>query len=54
VPKDSYIDWVGGFLKWLWYEKFPAVAAADYEDDLPNKGGCKSTLIPWPSNILRD
>ena len=33
----------------LWDRGIPAVAACDYEDELPEKGGYKSRAIPWPS-----
>jgi hypothetical protein len=35
-------------LEYFWAQGLPAVAACDYEDDLPNGGGYKSTAIPWP------
>jgi hypothetical protein len=36
-------------LEYLWAQDFPAVAACDYEDQLPNGGGYKSTAVPWPA-----
>ena len=33
----------------LWERGIPAVAACDYEDELPEKGGYKSRAVPWPS-----
>ena len=33
----------------LWERGLPAVAACDYEDELPEKGGYKSRAIPWPA-----
>jgi hypothetical protein len=39
----------GRILEYLWAEGFPAVAACDYEDRLPNGGGYKSAAIPWPA-----
>jgi hypothetical protein len=45
---DSHIALVNKILTWLWSQKIPAVAASDYEDQLPNNGGYKSPLIPWP------
>ena len=36
-------------LRALWDAGVPAVAACDYEDDLPEGGGYKSRAIPWPT-----
>ncbi len=33
----------------LWAWGFPAVAACAYEDRLPEGGGYKSRVIPWPN-----
>ena len=35
-------------LNYLWSQSWPAVAACDYENELPNNGGYKSPLGPWP------
>jgi len=51
VVNDSHIFLVSKILTWLWDRKIPAVAASDYEDQLPNNGGYKSLLIPWPKEI---
>lgn len=32
----------------LWLEGIPAIAACDYERQLPQRGGYKSTSVPWP------
>jgi len=38
-------------LTWLWLEqKMPAVAACDYEEQLPFSGGYKSSGLPWPAS----
>jgi hypothetical protein len=39
---------VGRVLEQLWEWGFPAVAACDYEKELPHGGGYKSDTIPWP------
>jgi hypothetical protein len=35
-------------LEALWARGWPAVAACDYEDELPHGGGYKSASVPWP------
>jgi hypothetical protein len=35
-------------LRLLWDAGIPAVAATDYEDELPEGGGYGSRRIPWP------
>jgi hypothetical protein len=39
---------VARLLPLLWENGIPAVAASDYEDELPERGGYKSRAIPWP------
>ena len=39
---------VARLLRLLWDNGIPAVAACDYEDELPERGGYKSRAIPWP------
>jgi len=41
-------DVVERLLPLLWERGVPAVAACDYEDELPEKGGFKSRAVPWP------
>ena len=36
-------------LDFLWSTGYPAVAACDFEEELPHKGGYKSLRIPWPA-----
>ena len=36
-------------LERFWSCGWPAVAACDYEDELPRRGGYKSPDVPWPS-----
>lgn len=40
---------ISKILKCLWKLKMPAVASCDYENLLPENGGYKSTVVPWPS-----
>jgi hypothetical protein len=47
TPHCSHV--VIQMLEYFWAQGFPAVAACDYEDDLPNGGGYKSQSIPWPA-----
>jgi hypothetical protein len=35
-------------LESLWARGVPAVAACDYEGELPNRGGYKNRSLPWP------
>jgi hypothetical protein len=42
------ISMISDLLVWLWENSYPAVAACDYEDLLPEKGGYGSPNIPWP------
>jgi hypothetical protein len=39
---------VARLLRLLWDAGIPAVAACDYEHELPEAGGYKSRAIPWP------
>lgn len=41
------VDETAKLLRWLWDEKWGAVASCDYEDLLPEKGGYKSKNVPW-------
>lgn len=40
---------IAGLLKVLWNKNIPAVAACDFEDELPEKGGYKSENVPSSS-----
>lgn len=42
------INTISDLLVWLWENNYPAVAACDYENLLPEKGGYGSPNIPWP------
>jgi hypothetical protein len=45
------IQLIKTILEFFWRNDIPAVATADYEDQLPFRGGYKSIKIPWPGNI---
>jgi hypothetical protein len=47
ISLNNRKDLVGKILEALWAEKIPAVAASDYEDELPAGGGNKSPVVPW-------
>lgn len=47
VSLENQITLVSMILKHLWSQNIPAVAACDYEDQLPENGGYKSRQIPW-------
>ena len=47
TPEDK-VPVVATILRQLWYWGFPAVAACNYEDQLPEHGGYKSRAVPWP------
>ena len=42
------ISLVSDILKVCWENGWPAVAACDYEHELPEGGGHKSHQVPWP------
>ena len=48
INQESTAEEVGGILKFLWANKYPAIASCDFEDLLPEKGGYKSRIVPWP------
>jgi hypothetical protein len=41
---------VASLLRLLWSRGLPAVAACDYEKDLPGGGGYNNPSVPWPSS----
>jgi hypothetical protein len=43
------IDLTANLLNLLWSKGLPAVAACDYENDLPHGGGYKNHTVPWPA-----
>lgn len=49
VPLGEQARTVSRMLTALWSQGIAAVAACDYEDELPRKGGYKELTVPWPS-----
>ena len=49
---DEFKSAMTKLLSFLWEKNIPAIAACDFEDELPEKGGYKSLNIPWTSNIV--
>ena len=47
--RNEQINATAKILERLWSLEIPAVAACDYEEELPHKGGYKSSSIPWPA-----
>lgn len=43
--REAYIAWIGNILKSFWNQGMFAVAACDFEDDLPMKGGYKTSFL---------
>jgi hypothetical protein len=41
------IEVISNILEYFWGKNIPAVAASDYENELPNNGGYNSSFIPW-------
>ncbi|TCS96485.1 hypothetical protein EDD58_101118 [Hazenella coriacea] len=39
VEQKDYIEHIGNLLKRLWETEFKAIAACDFEEELPRKGG---------------
>jgi hypothetical protein len=50
LPRQARVDWVASLLSLLWSKGIPAVAACDYESELPNAGGYNTSSVPWPSS----
>ena len=48
--QGMHIERIGHLLEALWARGIPAVAACDYEDVLPKKGGYKNRTTPWPKS----
>lgn len=47
APRDAKVAAVSRLLDFLWSWGYPAVAAAPFEDRLPERGGYKSRRVPW-------
>jgi hypothetical protein len=50
VPHQKQVDLVSALLTYFWAHGMAAVAACDYETELPNDGGYKSRMTPWPTD----
>ncbi len=48
LGKKNAINLVTKLLNYAWSEDYPAVAACNYESELPNDGGYKSENVPTP------
>jgi hypothetical protein len=48
VAHEERVSLAASILKLLWSRGWPAVAACDYEDELPNGGGYHNNSVPWP------
>jgi hypothetical protein len=44
---STLADLVSKLLELLWGKGWPAVAACDFEERLPERGGYKSNQVPW-------
>jgi len=49
---EEFKSAIAKFLSFLWKKNIPAIAACDFEDELPEKGGYKSLNIPWTSKVV--
>ena len=47
LPSAQTAPLVGRLLEQVWAEGWPAVAACDFEGQLPYNGGYKSREVPW-------
>jgi hypothetical protein len=47
---EDRVALVTSVLRLLWSRGLPAVAACDYEKDLPAGGGYNNPSVPWPSS----
>lgn len=48
VPFEERKTLMSALLRGLWAKSVPAVAACDYENELPENGGCNNVSLPWP------
>lgn len=49
----NYVSIVGAILLFLWSNQIPAVAACDYEDNLPENGGYKNGLSMTNAQLIK-
>jgi hypothetical protein len=47
VQREARVNLVSRILQLLWSQGLPAVAACDYEAELPHQGGYKERTLPW-------
>jgi hypothetical protein len=50
ADRELRVALVAGILRHFWSQGFPAVAACDYEDNLPHRGGYNDPSLPWVSS----
>jgi hypothetical protein len=50
ADRNERIAVVASILQLLWSRGFPAIAACDYEEELPHKGGVNNRTLPWVSS----
>ncbi|WP_160714181.1 1,4-dihydroxy-6-naphthoate synthase [Chitinophaga solisilvae] len=48
---EVMINMISDLLVWLWGNNYPAIAACDFENLLPEKGGYNSPHVPWPEPV---
>lgn len=48
TSRNDRIALAGRLLELLWSNQLPAVAACDFEEELPLAGGYKKPTVPWP------
>ena len=51
IGREDNVSRVGKILSLLWSKGWPALAACDYEDELPCGGGYKNRSVPWVSQV---
>jgi hypothetical protein len=49
IPQKERVHFVANILNRLWSQGLPAVAACDYENELPHGGGNQDSSLPWPT-----
>jgi hypothetical protein len=49
AERQERVALISRLLNFLWANGWAAVAACDYEEDLPHRGGYADGSLPWPS-----
>ncbi len=49
IKREERVSFVASLLQLFWKQHWAAIAACDYEDALPHKGGYGNVSLPWPS-----